>query len=274
MVAQVAWTFDDLFTFQYPFALLGVTMWALFFCCAEAVAIVYRRSFDELIDKFQLVLYGFAGPGFLFIVKNLMKPLFCLNLDGYYDPSSGTPFWERGCPSNMTAVCPGCNSSTMTFVLPDETVVPMGQCFKSERIASYKSESCWSENHLMLCTISLFSLCIFLPSATLTNAIRFSAPEDIRFVYLFLRLELLIKGIMVFLSLGSQNYQMLALTSLILGSISICVVTKLMQPCCQKHVNRLKYLVHACSIWTCLTCMVSHGLQLQSPLIIPTAAVS
>eukprot|EP01052_Picozoa_sp_SAG31_P011163 SAG31_NODE_627_length_13445_cov_18.311053_4_plen_1494_part_00 len=215
--------FDDLFLLQYPMALLGVFLWMLIFCCSEAVAIVYRKAFDSLINKFQLVLYGLSGPGYIFIVKNLMRPLFCVHRDGYSD----TPY----------------------------------------RVAAHKQFPCWGPVHLNLCAVSLFCLCVFLPSATLTNAIRFSAPEDIRYVYYFLRFEVYVKGSMVFLSLATQfasdpetmSYkveQYISLMILILGSISLMLVVRLMQPCCQKHIHRLKYFLHCCSIWVCLTCMV------------------
>jgi hypothetical protein len=42
---------------------------------------------------------------------------------------------------------------------------------------------------------------------------------------------------------------------LIVGSISISVVTYLMQPSNLNHINRIKYLIHACSVWMCMTCL-------------------
>eukprot|EP01051_Picozoa_sp_SAG22_P000697 SAG22_NODE_21_length_31784_cov_15.522897_6_plen_1900_part_00 len=219
------WTFDDFFRIQWPLAVLGATIWGLFFCCAEAVAIVYRKQFDKIMDKFQVALYVFAGPGYLFIVKNLMKPLFCKERPDQID-------WR-------------------TISLENPTGEPYGYS-----MASYKPEKCWSKDHLIYCTVSLFLLCVFLPSATLTNAIRFSAPEDVRFVYLYLRLELFVKSMMTFFSLATQGFWYLSLSFLILGSAAIIRITYLMQPCCQGHINRLKYLVHSCSIYMCLTCMV------------------
>ena len=147
--------------------------WVLCFATAQSIAIVYRRPFDSIIDKLQLILFILSGPGFLFIVKNLMKPLFCI-----------------------------------------ETA-------NGHVVAAQREEKCWSARHLSYCTISLCCLCAYLPSATMTNAIRFSESEDVRFVYLYLRLELLLKGMMVFLSLQTQNTEILSLTFLMAGSASI-----------------------------------------------------
>lgn len=45
----------------------------------------------------------------------------------------------------------------------------------------------------MMCTFSLVALCLYFPSATLTTAIKYSPPEDVRYVYLYIRLEFIIK---------------------------------------------------------------------------------
>lgn len=200
---------DDLFYIQYRLAVLGVVCWVACFAIAQSIAIVYRKKFDSIIEKGQLVLFGLSGPGFLFITKNLMKPLFC------YENAEGLL-----------------------------------------RLAAERSVECWSPKHLNYCTISLCCLCAYLPSATLTNAIKFSDGEDVRFVYLFLRLELLLKGMMVFLSLETQNNELLSLCFLIAGSSSIVMTVYYMKPCNIKHINRLTYLIHACATWACAVCIV------------------
>jgi hypothetical protein len=193
----VRWSMDDLFSVQYPLAVISVACWSAIFCVAQSFAIVYRKSFDAIIGKVQLAIFLLSGPGYLFTVKNLMKPLFCITKDG------------------------------ASVVAADARIM------------------CWSPMHLNYCTISLFCLALFCPSATLcdqtrgfvchtisngesvscggfsrqgrltdpseifgpgrTNAIKFSESEDVRFVYLFLRLELLMKGVMVFLALSYQG---------------------------------------------------------------------
>lgn len=122
-------------------------------------------------------------------------------------------------------------------------------------LSAQKELDCWSPRHLTYCTVSLFGLCAFLPSATLTNAIKFSEPEDVRYVYYFLKIELFLKGCMVFVALSTQGNKMFALTFLIIGSMAISGTIKLMEPSNLKHINRLKYLIHTCSVWMCLTCI-------------------
>ena len=214
----IAWTMDDLFDLQYSLAVLAVACWALIFSAAQAIAIVYQQPFDAVIKHMQLAIFCCSGPGYLFVVKNLMKPLFCtsITLDG-----SGS------------------------LVQAEEALV----------LAADNNTVCWSEVHLDYCVISLFCLCIFCPTATLTNAIKFEPSEDVRYVYLFLRLELLMKSIMVFFALYFAEEQIKALLFLTLGSAAIAAVTFLMQPSNLNHINRLKYLIHATSIWMCLTCM-------------------
>ena len=80
-----------------------------------------------------------------FIVKNLMKPLFCV-------PPLDDGSWAD---------------------VPETLVV-----------SAQKEVFCWSDRHLAYCTVSLFGLCLFLPSATLTSAVKFSDGEDIRYVSL------------------------------------------------------------------------------------------
>eukprot|EP01052_Picozoa_sp_SAG31_P002934 SAG31_NODE_107_length_24865_cov_17.973593_3_plen_732_part_00 len=72
---------------------------------------------------------------------------------------------------------------------------------------------------------------------------------------MFLRIELLLKGMMTFFALANQKNPIVALSSLILGSIAIVNVVSLMHPSNLPHINRLKYFVHACSSWMCLTCI-------------------
>ena len=148
------------------------------------------------------------------------------------------------------------------FCIPPREV---GGSFAGEMDGSYAGEIlvvsaqkellCWSERHLTYCTISLFGLGIFLPSATLTSAVKFSDTEDVRFVYLYLRMELLLKGVMIFAALSTQQNETVALSCLCVGSMTITIVCYLMQPSNHKHVNRIKYLCHACAIWMALTCI-------------------
>ena len=210
----IGWMLDNLFIVQYPMALIGVLVWSLVFSVSQAAAIVYRKPVEGFLKKAQLAIFVLSGPGYLFIIKNLMKPLFCI------------PVLDA-----------------------------MGEATDLLVVSAEKELTCWSERHLTYCTMSLFALCIFCPSATLTSAVKFSDGEDIRYVYLYLRLELLLKGSMVFLALANQKNELTALTFLIMGSCTITFIVYLMHPSNLRHINHLKYLIHACSIWMCLTCM-------------------
>jgi hypothetical protein len=94
--------------------------------------------------------------------------------------------------------------------------------------------------------------------------IKFAEAEDIRYVYLYLRIELLLKGMMCFLALSNQEHEVLALTFLIGGSVTIALTVRLMRPSNLGHVNRLKYLIHGCSIWMCLSCIWSISVDNKS----------
>ena len=62
------------------------------------------------------------------------------------------------------------------------------------------------------------ALCIYFPSATLTTAIKYSPQEDIRYVFLYTRLEFIVKGLMLFFSLKFINEPIVAAVLLMLGS--------------------------------------------------------
>jgi hypothetical protein len=130
------WTFDDLFNVQYPIAVTAVVCWAAIFSVAQAASIVYRRPMDSILKHVQVVIFVLSGPAYLFIVKTLMKPIFCI-------PDAGD----------------GAVAGTLV-------------------VAAQKELLCWSDRHLSYCTFSLFGLCIFCPSATLTNAVREIYPKS------------------------------------------------------------------------------------------------
>jgi hypothetical protein len=232
----VRWTFDDLFLIQYPLAVLGVIGWILIYAVTNSFEMTFFRSINTVIpvDLTQVCLFGLAGPGFIFITKNLMKPLFCVSTVG----DCGTldcikPKYQWMYEENATHY-----NTTVTEVLMAHRDIP-----------------CWSERHMTYMSISLSALCVFMPTATLTKAQFYLPSENIRFVYYFQRIEVAMKGVMVYLALSYKTYSVLALILLIFSSFVICVVVRVMQPSNFGHINRLKYLIHACSVFMCLSCL-------------------
>lgn len=118
-----------------------------------------------------------------------------------------------------------------------------------------KDLQCWTPEHQNLVWPALCALCVYFPSATLTTAIKYSPEEDIRYVFLYNRLELITKGLMLFLSLHFVNDPILGLCCLMLGSCVVLAALHYMRPSCQKLAMRWKYFVHWSNIWTCLTCV-------------------
>ena len=96
-------------------------------------------------------------------------------------------------------------------------------------------------------------LCIYFPSATLTTAIKYSPDEDIRYVFLYSRLEFITKGLILFMSLKFVNEPMVAILFLMLGSLAIMAALYYMRPCCQQIAMRWKFFVHTSNLWTCAT---------------------
>ena len=262
----VEWTFEDLFTIQYPFAVFGIACWVSLFAVSQAYEMVYLKPFSTLIpdDITQLCLYGLSGPGFIFITKNLMKPLFCIStvvddaaegqikwklaylygLDKYGDPEPYCQYYNGTC-QNTTSVTYNGDGVAQTVSAGGVTSI----------VGCDKASPCWSEQHLTYCTITLCCLCIYIPTAALTKSQFFLPEEDIRFVYYFQRLELSLKGFMIFVALrfGKSN-ELLALTFLVVSSCVLSTVVYVMQPSNMKFVNRIKYMIHVCSIWMCITC--------------------
>jgi hypothetical protein len=203
---------DNVFYVQYIGSLIAVGVWSMCYCVPAIATHIYTRRIGQLVNsKLGALFFLLSGPGFLTIVKSMMKPLFCLE-DPLRYPDS---------PSR---------------VLADRTL------------------GCHSPDHLMMITLSLIGLCLFFPSATLTTAIQYGPQEDVRFVYLYLRLEFIAKGLMLFMSLQFTSQPQIALAWLMFGSVGVIAIIHFMQPCCLRAVNQWKQMVHLCQIWTCLTC--------------------
>lgn len=84
---------------------------------------------------------------------------------------------------------------------------------------------------------------------------KYSPTEDVRYVFFYTRLELITKGLMLFMSLKFVNEPTVALVFLMLGSSVIIAALYYMRPSCQKLAMRWKYFVHCCNLWTCVTCV-------------------
>jgi hypothetical protein len=126
-----------------------------------------------------------------------------------------------------------------------------------------KDLQCWTQEHLNIVWPALCALCVYFPSATLTTAIKYSPEEDIRYVFLYNRLELITKGLMLFLSLSYANEPIIGLFCLMLGSCVVIMALHYMRPSCQKLAMRWKYFVHCSNIWTCLTCIGALHFQID-----------
>lgn len=130
-------------------------------------------------------------------------------------------------------------------------------------VVADKDLQCWTQQHLNLVWPALCALCVYFPSATLTTAIKYSPEEDIRYVFLYNRLELITKGLMLFTSLNFVNEPMIALFFLMLCSCVVIAALHLMRPSCQKIAMRWKYFVHCSNIWTCATCVGALHFQID-----------
>lgn len=63
-----------------------------------------------------------------------------------------------------------------------------------------------------------------------------------------------LQGLMIFMALRFTEWPELALGWLMIGSTSVILIIHFMQPCCLYAVNKWKQMIHACQIWTCITC--------------------
>jgi hypothetical protein len=243
----IQWTFDDLFLIQYPLAVLGVICWILIYAVTNAFEMTFFRSINTVIpvDLTQVCLFGLAGPGFIFIAKNLMKPLFCVDTVGDCGAADVSATIVSGTTECVLDKYEWMYQENGTYYDTSVTKVLM----------AHRDIACWSERHMTYLSISLSALCVFMPTATLTKAQFYLPSENIRFVYYFQRIEVGIKGVMVYLALSYKTYSVLALILLILSSCVICLVVRVMQPSNFGHINRLKYMIHICSIYMCLTCL-------------------
>jgi Ca2+-binding EF-hand superfamily protein len=207
----IGFILDNLFYAQYYGCVIAVGVWASCFAAPSIVQKLYSRKAGEaVISQLDVVFFVLSGPGFLMIVKTLMKPLFC-----YDDPLA--------------------------------TAAPV--------TVADSDLQCWTRDHLDLVWPSLICLCIFFPSATLTTAIKYQADEDIRYVFLYLRLEFIVKGFMLFLSLRFANHEAAAMLFLMAGSCAIIILVYFMRPCCLQGANLWKMVIHATNLWTCATCL-------------------
>eukprot|EP01043_Picozoa_sp_COSAG02_P025025 COSAG02_NODE_1390_length_12915_cov_6.825531_1_plen_3708_part_00 len=205
----LAYILDNLFYIQYYMSLIGVAVWASCYAGPAIVKKLYSRKRALAVQRnLSVLFFVLSGPGFLTIMKSLMKPLFCI-----YEPN--------------------------TYAYP-VTVAD-------------KNVQCWTHDHLSLVWPSLCALCLYFPSATLTTAIKYSPDEDIRYVFLYTRLEFITKGLMLFLSLKFINEPIVAILFLMLGSCTIMAMLYYMKPCCQQIAMRWKFFVHTSNMWTCMT---------------------
>eukprot|EP01052_Picozoa_sp_SAG31_P002933 SAG31_NODE_107_length_24865_cov_17.973593_2_plen_88_part_00 len=78
--------------------------------------------------------------------------------------------------------CIPCDPDTMTCVPCDPVTMACDENGNPLVLSAQQELICWDERHLTYCTFSLFALCLFLPSATLTSAVKYSEGEDIRYV--------------------------------------------------------------------------------------------
>ena len=145
---------------------------------------------------------------------------------------------------------PSCSISSLFFATLHHLVSFL---FLQVTVAD-KNLQCWTREHLNLVWPALCSLCIYFPSATLTTAIKYSPDEDIRYVFLYSRLEFITKGLMLFMSLKFVNEPIIAILFLMLGSFAIMAALFYMRPSCQQIAMRWKFFVHTSNVWTCATC--------------------
>jgi Ca2+-binding EF-hand superfamily protein len=202
---------DNVFYVQYYMSLVGVAVWASCYAGPAIVEKLYSRKRSIALQRnLGVLFFVLSGPGFLTIMKSLMKPLFCIYEQDTY-------------PYPVTV--------------------------------ADKDLQCWTREHLNLVWPALCALCIYFPTATLTTAIKYSPDEDIRYVFLYTRLEFITKGLMLFFSLKFINEPIIAILFLMLGSCAIMGALYYMKPCCQLIAMRWKFFVHTSNLWTCTTCI-------------------
>eukprot|EP01048_Picozoa_sp_COSAG05_P023647 COSAG05_NODE_5211_length_1235_cov_1.917254_1_plen_298_part_01 len=76
---------DNIFYIQYYVSLFGVCVWGACYALPAVVEKIYSRAASlKIYENLGFIFLVLAGPGFLMILKSLMKPMFCVEDPDYF----------------------------------------------------------------------------------------------------------------------------------------------------------------------------------------------
>ena len=213
------WLRRNLNYYIYNAVVAAVALWCVLYCIPSVITtttVGNRKLAASISELYRVYLYTMSTAGFLTVLTHLVKPLFCVESELYGNHS-------------MTS----------------------------------DSIQCYSDEHLRMLTTALICLAIFFPSASLTVLFRYNdhgsdpfGGEDIRYIHYWRRAEYMVKGVFVYTSHCFIRYGRFALVAILCGSGTLSLMNYYMQPCALNFVNRWKLLIHLCSMWTSVTCIV------------------
>eukprot|EP01047_Picozoa_sp_COSAG01_P026770 COSAG01_NODE_1736_length_9364_cov_3.620076_7_plen_1449_part_00 len=112
---------------------------------------------------------------------------------------------------------------------------------------------CWTGDHLWFSSLALFGLYFYLPTATLGKITEYTPGQDMRWIPLWVRVDLFARSLLLLLVLHTDSNRTLAImTNVVVVGVHAgllwCILV--MRPCCVFWANWAKIVIHSSSIWS------------------------